>query len=66
MTDRLGAADLAREMGRLAELLADGERMDWPSLVAAASAEIEDLRGTRTLPSPLVRWVRDVVGRWPR
>jgi hypothetical protein len=53
-------------MGRLAELLADGERMDWPSLVAAASAEIEDLRGTRTLPSPLVRWVRDVVGRWPR
>jgi hypothetical protein len=66
MTERPGARDLAVAIDRLTGLLAGASELDWPGVVHAACDEIEDLRGTRTLPSPLVRWVRDVIGRWPK
>lgn len=66
MTERRGARDLAAAMERLTGLLAGAAELDWPSVIHAACDEIDDLRHTRTMPSPLVTWVRSVVGRWPR
>ena len=64
--ERKGARDLAVAVDRLTALLAGASELDWPSVIHAACDEIEDLRGTRVLPGPLISWVRSVVGRWPR
>jgi hypothetical protein len=66
MTERRGARDLAAAMERLTGLLAGAAELDWPSVIHAACDEIDDLRHTRTMPPPLVAWVRSVIGRWPR
>jgi hypothetical protein len=66
-------SELHREMDRLAAVLAGGERMEWPDLVAAAREEIEDLRacldrahdGSRRvidLPAAVAQWVRETIG----